>query len=247
MKEADPVAQRGEFPVTRWSLVAAVCRQGGEAPRALEDICRTYWWPLYAFARRSGMNAEDAQDAVQGFFAGLIERGGIGRADPTRGRLRTFFLAAFKNHMADDYDRRMTWRRGGRHSTVSIDEMTAEERFAGEPHDDATPERLYQRQWALQLLQSALQTLTQERAAAGRGAEMEVLRPFLDASGGSGEAAYAQAAQALGMSLGNVRVVVHRLRHRYRRVLQETVAVTLENEDPALVEEEMRALLAALS
>jgi RNA polymerase sigma factor (sigma-70 family) len=237
----------GEFPATRWSMVAAVRRNEGDAPRALAEICRAYWWPLYSFARRSGMNVEDAQDAVQGFFAALIEREGIGRADAERGRLRTFFLAAFKNHMADEYDRRTTWRRGGRTTTVSIDEVTAEERYANEPRDEDTPEKLFQRQWALLMLQRALETLMQERTAAGRREEMEVLRPFLDASGLSGDAAYEQAAQALGMTVANTRVVVHRLRHRYRRIFQDTVAATLESEDPAAVEEEMRALLAALS
>ena len=237
----------GEFPATRWSLVASVRRQGGEAPRALEEICRSYWWPLYAFVRRSGQQAEDAQDAVQSFFADLIEREALGRADPARGRLRTFLLAAFKHHLADAYDRRTTWRRGGRTGIVSLDAMDAGERYASEPHDAATPDRLYERQWALLLLERALEALTQERTAAGKGAEMAVLRPFLDASGGSGAVAYAEAARALGMSESNTRVAVLRLRHRYRRVLQDTVAATLEEENPAVVEEEMRALLAALS
>ena len=236
-----------DFPATRWSMIAAVRGRTAGAPRALEEICRSYWWPLYTFARRSGMGAEDAQDAVQGFFAGLIEREALGRADPARGRLRTFLLAAFKNDMADEHDRRTTWRRGGRTVTVSTDGMSAEERYASEPHDAAPPDRLYDRQWALLLLQRALETLTKERAAAGRGAEMEALRPFLDASGLSGDAAYEHAAQALGVTAATARVTVHRLRHRYRRVLQETVAATLENEDPAVIEDEMRALLAALA
>lgn len=240
-------AHPAEFPQTRWSMIAAVRHQSAEAPQALEAICRAYWWPLYAFARRSGMGAEDAQDAVQGFFAALIEREALGRADPERGRLRTFLLSAFKNHMADDHDRRTAWRRGGRTQTLSIDELSAEERYRAEPADTATPDRLFERQWALTLLQRALDVLAAERNAAGRGAEMAVLRPFLDASGASGASAYTEAANALGMSESNTRVAVHRLRHRYRKVLQEVIAATLENEDPAAVEEEMRALLAALS
>ena len=247
MPNASDSPQSAGFPATRWSLVSAVRSQSGEAPLAMEEICRSYWWPLYAFARRAGMSCEDAQDAVQGFFAALIQREAIGRADPVRGRLRTFLLASFKNHMADDYDRRNAWRRGGRAQTVSIDEMTAEERYANEPFESATPERLFERQWALLLLQRALDALVSERAAAGRAREMEILRPFLDASGLSGDAAYEHAASALGMTLANTRVAVHRLRHRYRRVLQDTIAATLENEDPEAVEEEMRALLAALA
>jgi RNA polymerase sigma factor (sigma-70 family) len=250
MTEPRQPPPHGDFPVTRWSLVASVRRRSEDGPaahRALEDICRSYWWPLYVYARRAGQAAEDAQDAVQGFFAALIEREAIGRADPERGRLRTFLLAAFKNHLADEHDRRSAWRRGGRHCTVSIDEMSAEDRYASEPRDDSSPDRLFQRQWAMLLLQRALETLARERDAAGRGREMEVLRPFLDASGLSGASAYEQAAEALGLSISNTRVAVHRLRHRYRRVLQDTVAATLESEDPLLIEDEMRALLAALA
>lgn len=242
--------QRGDFPATRWSLVASVRRRaddGGAAHRAMDDLCRLYWWPLYAFARRSGLGVEDAQDSVQGFFAGLIDREALGRADPERGRLRTFLLASFKHHMADEHDRRTAWRRGGRNQTVSFDEISAEERYASEPRDESTPDRLFQRQWALVLLQRALEVLAAERAAAGREAEMEVLRPFLDASGRSGDAEYETAASALGISLSNARVAVHRLRHRYRKVLQDLVAATLENEDQGAVEDEMRALLTALS
>lgn len=246
MPDATDSPQSAGFPATRWSLISAVRRQSGDAPQAMEEICRTYWWPLYAFARRGGMNCEDAQDAVQGFFAAVIQREGLGRADPDRGRLRTFLLASFKNHLSDAYDHRTAWRRGGRVQTVSIDEMTAEDRYKNELREETTPERLFERQWALLVLHRALETLTAEQAAAGRAREMQVLRPFLDASGLSGEAAYEEAAAALGISASHARVAVHRLRHRYRRVLRDTVAATLENEDPAVIEDEMRALLAAL-
>ena len=241
--------ERAEFPGTRWSMVSAVRRRAEDGPRAeaaLAEICGRYWYPLYAFARRQGLEMEDAQDATQGFFARLIEKETLGAADRERGRLRTFLLTAFKFFLCDEHDRRMTWRRGGRAETLSMDAVSAEERYAAEPRDEMTPERLFQRRWALTLLQEALEALTRERAAAGRQREMEVLRPFLDASGLSGEPAYTTAAAALGWAVNSTRVAVHRLRQRYRQVLHDHVAATLETEDPAVVEDEMRALLAAL-
>jgi DNA-directed RNA polymerase specialized sigma24 family protein len=242
--------ERADFPDTRWSMVSAIRHRAEDGPRAeeaLASICQRYWYPLYAFARRQSLDTEDAQDATQGFFAKLIEKESLGAADPERGRLRTFLLAAFKHFLADARDHRNRWRRGGRTETVSFDAVGAEERYSAEPRDDSTPDRLFHRRWALTILQRALDTLETERAAAGRAAEMEVLRPFLDASGGSGESSYIGAAQALGWPVNSTRVAVHRLRQRYRRVLQDQVAATLENEDPALIEDEMRALLAALA
>lgn len=248
MEERQP--ERVNFPETRWSMVSAIRHRAEDGPRAEEAmaaICTHYWYPLYAFARRQSLSTEDAQDATQGFFAKLIEKESLSAADPERGRLRTFLLASFKYFLADARDRQNRWRRGGRVQIVSFDAVSAEERYIAEPRDDVTPERLFHRQWALTMLQRALETLEAERSAAGRAVEMETLRPFLDASGGSGEAAYLESAQALGWSVNSTRVAVHRLRQRYRRVLQDLIASTLENEDPAVVEDEMRALLAALT
>jgi DNA-directed RNA polymerase specialized sigma24 family protein len=242
--------ERVNFPETRWSMISAVRRRAENAPRADEamaSLCRHYWYPLYAFARRQSLGIEDAQDATQGFFARLIEKESLGAADRERGRLRTFLLASFKYFLADARDRQQTWRRGGRTEIVSFDAINAEERYAAEPLDEATPERLFHRRWALTMLQRAMEALETERAAAGRAAEMVVLRPFLDASGASGEMDYHKAADALGWPVNTTRVAVHRLRHRYRQVLRDHVAATLENEDPAVIDDEMRALLAALA
>jgi RNA polymerase sigma factor (sigma-70 family) len=230
-------------------MVSAVRRRAEDGPRAeraLEHICQHYWYPLYAFARRQGLKTEDAQDATQGFFARLIEKESLGAADRERGRLRTFLLASFKHFLADEHDRQTTWRRGGRTEIVSFDAVSAEDRYAAEPREEATPERLFHRRWALTMMQRALDALERERAAAGRAEEMSALRPFLDASGLSGETAYAEAAQMLGWSVNATRVAVHRLRQRYRRLLEDQIAATLEIEDPSVIEDEMRALLAAL-
>jgi RNA polymerase sigma-70 factor (ECF subfamily) len=243
-------AERANFPETRWSMISAVRHRAENAPRAeeaLASICRQYWYPLYAFARRQALGTEDAQDATQGFFARLIEKESLGAADKERGRLRTFLLASFKNFLADARDKQNTWRRGGRVEIVSFDAASAEGRYAAEPRDETTPERLFHRRWALMMLQRALETVEAERATAGRAEEMTVLRPFLDASGTGGETNYDKAAQTLGWPVNTTRVAVHRLRQRYRRVLQDQVAATLEDENPALIEEEMRALLAALA
>jgi DNA-directed RNA polymerase specialized sigma24 family protein len=240
-------AARGAFPETRWSMVSAAQRRGEVATRALGELCARYWYPLYAFARRQGLSREDAEDGTQAFFARLVEKGTLDAADRERGKLRTFFLAAFKHFLADQHDHATRWKRGGRHEVLSFEALSAEERYAAEPSSSETPERLYHRGWALALLAEALTALEAERTAAGRGSELAVLRPFLDASGQSGAAAYETAAEQLGWSVNATRVAVHRLRARYREQVKATVAATLEREDPALVEEEMRALLAALA
>jgi RNA polymerase sigma-70 factor (ECF subfamily) len=244
--EAKPV-DRGAFPATRWSLVSSVRAKTADDPQAfqaLEHLCGTYWEPLYAFARRQGLGPEDAQDATQGFFARLIDKETFRAADRERGRLRTFLLSAFSHFLSDERDRKNAWRRGGRAEILPLD---AGDRGAWEPCHELTPERHFNRQWALAVLQQALNTLERERALAGREREMTVLRGFLDASGDGGGGAYEEAAAALGWSLNATRVAVHRLRLRYRQLLQDQVAATLESEDPATVKDEMQALLEALA
>ncbi len=240
-------AERGAFPETRWSLVSAAQRRGEGADVALEVICARYWYPLYAFARRQGMSREDAEDGTQAFFARLVEKGTLDAADLDRGKLRTFFLGAFKNFLADAHDHATRWKRGGRHEILSYEGLSAEERFAAEPASEESPEKLFHRGWALTVLERALGELTAERTVAGRAKDWAVLRGFLDASGGGPVVTYETAAAELGWSVNATRVAVHRLRTRYREVLRTTVAATLAEESPAAVEEELRALLAALA
>jgi DNA-directed RNA polymerase specialized sigma24 family protein len=231
----------GEFPATRWSLVSSVRARSGDdfqAARALEHLCGIYWHPLYSFARRQGLGTEDAQDATQGFFARLIDKETFRAADRERGRLRTFLLASFGRFLADERDRRNAWRRGGRVEIVPLD---ADDRHDAAADPSLTPERHFNRQWALAVLQQALDALEQERTQTGREKEWSVLRGFLDASG-AGEAAV-----KLEWSVNATRVAVHRLRLRYRQLLHNQIAATLENEDPAAVRDEMRELLAALA
>lgn len=217
------------------------------AHTALAEMCQDYWPPLYAFARRLGRSPHDAEDLTQSFFAVLIEKNTLAAAEQSRGKLRTFLLAAFQNHIADVAKREHALKRGGGAEMLSIDAAAAAEGwFACEPAERETPETLYHRRWAMLLLERALDTLEAERAAAGQGQAMQVLRPFLSLTA-SGAATYEEAAKQLGWTLNAARVAVFRLRARYRALLLELIAATLHDEDPAAVEAEMRELLAALS
>jgi RNA polymerase sigma-70 factor (ECF subfamily) len=235
------------FRTTRWSMVArAAAPAHPRAPTALAEMCHDYWPPLYAFARRLGRSPHDAEDLTQGFFAVLIEKNTLAAAEQSRGKLRTFLLAAFQNHIVDVVRREHALKRGGGAETLSIDAAEAEEWFACEPAERETPETLYHRRWAVLMLERALDQLEAERTAAGHGAEVAVLRPFLSLTV-AGAATYEEAAEKLGWTPNAVRVAVFRLRARYRELLLDRVAATLDDENPSTVEAEMRELLAALS
>lgn len=235
------------FRTTRWSEVArAAAPAHPHGHTALAEICHDYWPPLYAFARRFGRSPPDAEDLTQSFFAALIEKNTLASAEQSRGKLRTFLLAAFKNHIADVAKREHALKRGGGAEMLSIDATAAEDWFACEPAERETPETLYHRRWALLLLERALDSLEAERTAAGQGEAMQVLRPFLNPSA-SGAATYKVAAEQLGCTPNAARVAVFRLRARYRESLLELIGATLHDEDPAAVEAELRELLAALS
>ena len=234
------------FRTTRWSVVARAAEPSHpRAQTALAEMCGDYWPPLYAFARRLGRSPEDAEDLTQSFFASLIEKNTLAAADSSRGKLRTFLLAAFQHYIADVAKREHAQKRGGGAGVLSID-AAVEEGFASEPVEHETPETLYDRRWATMLLERALDGLEAERAADGHGAEMAVLRPFLSLTI-SGAATYAEAAERLGWTVNAARVAVFRLRTRYRELLLDSVAATLHDESPAVVEVEMHDLLDALA
>ena len=222
------------FATTRWSvIVAAGGPSGTQARDALETLCRTYWYPLYVYARRRGQSRHDAEDLVQGFFAVLLERGSVASADPQRGRFRTFLLTAFQRCAADEHDRRNAQKRGGGEKPLSLDFDEGESRFASEPSHQLTPEREYERRFALALLARAL-----DRVAAERPEDADLL-VFL---GGSGDAKpYAEIAAARGASEGAVKVAVHRLRARYRECLREEIRETVAADTD--VDDEIRHLL----
>jgi len=231
------------FTSTHWSVVLAA--QGADSPQAaeaLERLCRTYWYPLYAYVRRRGHPAEEAQDLTQEFFARLIEKRWLADADSRRGRFRNFLLTALSHFLAKEWRRSRATKRGGGQVLISIDD-TAEARYAQELASNVTPEKLYERRWALSLFDQALNRLREQYVAAGRTSHYDHLKQFLSVEAAAGE--YARLALELEMSTDAVAAAVHRLRQHYRQVVREEVAHTVES--PADVDGEVRSLLAALS
>jgi RNA polymerase sigma factor (sigma-70 family) len=234
---------RRRFATTRWSLVAAAARP--ETPRgaaALAALCEAYWHPVYAYVRRWGRNEDDARDLTQAFFARMIERNDVRHADPERGRFRTFLLASVRHCLANQHDAAVALKRGGGAVHVSIEPDDAERRYLREPVDRQTPEDVFQRQWALAVIDAALARLAGRYADGDRRRLFEHLRPSLAA----GEpASYDSVAATLGMTPGALRVAQHRLRRAFRDVLREVVLDTVEK--PEDVEDELRFLLKVVS
>jgi RNA polymerase sigma-70 factor (ECF subfamily) len=232
------------FPTTRWSRVlAAGDRDDPLARGALADLCTDYWYPLYAFVRRKGYPPEAAADLVQGTFLTLLDRDGLAAVTPERGRFRSFLLAVCAHHLADCRDRDRAAKRGGRQVAVPFDRLAAEGRYAREPADTMTAERLFDRRWATSLLEHAIARLEAESTAAGKGVLTSRLLPTLP--GGRGEVSLAAIAAELGMTEGAVRMAASRLRKRYAEILREEIARTVA--EPAEIEEEIRELFAALA
>jgi len=232
------------FPHTRWSQVLAATQEASpESAAALEAICRAYWPPLYAYARRCGQSPHDAQDLTQEFFARLLEKRWVETADRGKGRLRTFLVAALKNFMCKEWRRESAQKRGGGLPHVPMDTAFAESGCAADAAASLAPDEVFDRQWALTLLELTLKRFQAEFAAAGKAADFEALKVCLMA--GPGAMDYAAMARQLGCNAGAARVAVHRLRKRFRELSREEVAHTLaEGED---LEEELRYLAATLA
>ena len=228
------------FLTTRWTLVREAARGGDtSAVHALGALFLTYWQPLYRYVRRQGKTAVDAEDLVQGFFAQLLVQDGFRLADRDRGRFRMFLLGGMKNHMAGEWQREHRLKRGGFATRLSIDCKDAETDLGMELPDHRSPDKLYDRDWAMTLLEKVLDDLEREEA----GLDFTRWKPFLSVS--SGNLVYAEIAEEFGMTAGAARVAVHRLRKRYRQRLREEIGRTLSDEQ--LVDDEMRSLFAALS
>ena len=231
------------FPNTRWSVVlAARRRESAESAAALETLCRAYWYPLYAFVRRSGQAPAEAQDLTQEFFCRLLEKHWLDAADRDKGRLRTFLVVALKKFLSKEWRRASAQRRGGGQAHVPIDTVFAESRYAADHHTLA-PDAAFDRQWALTLLDLAVNRLREEFAAAGKAGDFEVLKHCLLA--GNGAQDYTGMASQLGMNEGAARVATHRVRKRFREIYREELAQTLA--DGSDLEAEVRQLAAALA
>jgi len=209
---------------------------------ALSSLCQLYWYPLYAFVRRQGHKPEDAADLTQGFFTRFLERNDVAAARQERGRFRSYLLACMKHYLANEWDRTRAQKRGGGKSPVSIDAMVAEERYGLEPGHDLTPEKLFDRRWALTLLDRVLTDLRHDLSGKGKRHVFEQLKPFITNDGEADERR--RAAEALKMSEGAFNVALHRLRKRYRELLRKHIADTVRDEKD--VDDEIRDLFAAL-
>jgi RNA polymerase sigma-70 factor (ECF subfamily) len=238
-------AEHDRFLTTQWSVVlAAGDAASSESAQALATLCELYWYPLYAFVRRRGYDPEAAQDLTQAFFVRVIEKAYLRDATPTRGRFRSFLLGSLKHFLANEWDHARALKRGGGAPMLSLDVELGEgeTRYRLEPADDETPERLFERQWALTLLTRVVARLRDEWQQAGKGDRFDALRPAL--TGEPDAQTYAQVGERLGMSEGAVKVAVHRLRRRVRTLLQEEIARTVE--DPGEVEDEISHLFEVL-
>jgi RNA polymerase sigma-70 factor (ECF subfamily) len=231
------------FATTHWSVVLAAGQSASpNAQQALEKLCRNYWYPLYAFVRRQGNSPEDAQDLTQEFFARLLDREFVALADPARGRFRSFLLGCLKHFLSEQHRRAARLKRGGGHTVLSWDTQSAEERYGSEPADRLTPEKIYERRWALALLETALARMSEEIARGVQARLLPELRSFL--WGERNSASYAEIAAQVGLTEASLKVTVHRLRRRYRELLREEVADTVGSGEE--IDEELRHLMAAI-
>jgi RNA polymerase sigma factor (sigma-70 family) len=231
-----------QFPTTRWTLVvAAGDRRRKEAQSALVSLCENYWYPLYAWLRRRGYPAEQAQDLTQEFFTRVLEGRYLDRADREKGRFRSFLLTSLKFFVADEEDRLRAYKRGGG-VVLPLELSSGEERYQREPSHDETPERIFDRRWALSVLDRVVEKLKEEFVQHGRTEHFERLKIFLL---GQSDAPYATLAREMNTSEGALKVAIHRLRKRYRELFRQEIADTVA--DPAEVESELRYLAAALT
>jgi RNA polymerase sigma-70 factor (ECF subfamily) len=242
-RESNPDSSR-TFATTHWSAVLAAGKdESAPARTALETLCRTYWYPIYAYVRRKGHGPDDAQDLTQEFFAQLISKHHLSLADRNKGKFRTFLLATLDYFLAREWSRAHRQKRGGKLSFISLDQQTPEERYRLEPADSDTPEKQFSRQWALTVLQQTMDALERECEAKGKGSLFREARNLLSGERDSG--AYAAISQSLGMAPGAARMAVLRLRQRHGELLRAELAKTVDRAEE--VEEEMRFLLQALS
>jgi len=227
------------FVATRWSVVLRAGRSDTTRARAaLESLCQTYWYPLYAYVRRRGYPSEDAKDLTQAFFARLLVRQSLANADPDRGKFRSFILGAMNHFLADERAKLQTQKRGGGHEILSLDLIAAEQRFDLEPANDATPDKAFDRQWAAALLNEVLNRLEDAYRREGKLSLFIELKQTL--MGTRESQPYAVLGQRLSMNEGAIRAAVHRLRKRYRELLRAEIANTVSS--PEEVNEELRYL-----
>jgi RNA polymerase sigma-70 factor (ECF subfamily) len=231
-----------QFRTTSWSLVISAGQQPtAAAAAAFANLCRIYWYPVYAFVRRRGYDVDDACDLTQEFFARVLEHNYLSTADPARGRFRSFLLTAVRHFLTNEWNREHAQKRGGGAARVSFDLESAEGRYSMEPADKHDPEKLYQRQWAIALLDEVLAALRQEYTKDGKSGQFDTLAPLLT---GTDDIVYPEVARQWNCSEGAARVAVHRARKKYRALLRQMIAETVS--DPAEIDDEIRFLISAM-
>ena len=234
----------GQFATTHWSVVVAAGAEDlPQRSEALEQLCRSYWYPLYAYIRRRGFDSEDARDLTQEFFARLLKKNYPAQADRAKGKFRSFLLLTLNHFLADEFDRTSARKRGGGQSFISLDEADAEGRYLREPAHDLSPEKLFERRWAQNILENALKRLREEYEADEQSETYAVLKAF--EPGEQLTLSYAEAAGKLGISESALKSKIHRLRQRHRELVREQIAQTVCTS--AEVDQELRYLLEVLS
>ncbi|HEX3798436.1 MAG TPA: sigma-70 family RNA polymerase sigma factor [Verrucomicrobiae bacterium] len=230
------------FATTHWSIVLEASRgELVQSAAAMEKLCQRYWYPIYAFVRRRGSDRQEAEDLTQAFFAHLLERDTLKKVDPKKGKFRTFLLASLSHFLANEWDKRQTWKRGGRAQTISLHEANAEEIYGREPIEPATPEKLFDRRWALLLVEAVLARLREEYA--NKPELFTRLEPAL--TGELSPGWYAEAAASLDMTEGALRVALHRLRRRFGELLRREIGQTVATETD--IDDEIRQLFSAMT
>lgn len=246
MSAVFPVSQRTDpsprFMTTRWTMILQAGGEGDQGAKAMEQFCSDYWYPVYAFIRRQGNGPEDAQDLTQGFFAKLLQKDWLSRVERREARFSTWLLTLVKTHLIKEHERDTAQKRGGHTVPMSSEMAQAEQWFGAEPATDESPERLFERRWALLVLDAALTHLREECHAEGKGRLFEQLSPFLSREPELGE--YAAVSEALRMRENAVAVAVHRLRQRYRQTVRSEVAAGLA--DASHLDEELQHLADSL-
>jgi RNA polymerase sigma factor (sigma-70 family) len=243
--QSSPAGGVNRFQTTRWSVVLVSAQS--QAPgykQALANLCRLYWYPLYAFVRHRGYSPEDAQDLVQGFFLHLIEYRTLSRVDRSKGKFRSFLLASLKNYLANEMDRARCLKRGGKTAFVHIELEKAEDRYGLEPVEELTPEKIFDARWAVALLGEAMNRLSREYIAQGKEGTFRALKAFLDPINTKRLPSYEEVAAELEVSIGSLKKQIHRLRKQYTATVREEISRTVS--DSADVDTETHALCEAL-
>ncbi len=240
----DSTADKGRFATTHWSVVLAAGRSSSpDHEPALSTLCQTYWFPLYAYLRRHGYDAHEAADHTQAFFAQMLDKNYLGKVRPKPGKFRNFLLTALKHFVANERARAAALKRGGGRAALSLDFENAESRYALEPAEDLTPEKLFEKSWALKVLERTMDRLDAELAEKGKQKVFDHLKIYIAAEPNS--VPYREAAAELNMTEGAVRVAVHRLRKRCREILRDEIAQTVAGQEQ--IDDEIRRLFSALS